>query len=143
MPLIMLPAVKSAPAAAILASILAFAACGEGLSPAPEGDSVERIEETIDAFEDALEERDLERVCDRIFSPEGRLRAGGEECPRRLARTLARVRDPDIEVLGVTLGRDAAIARVRAGSAGEEPAIDTIRLVIIEGRYHIESLSAR
>ncbi|HEV2773307.1 MAG TPA: hypothetical protein VGV57_10875 [Thermoleophilaceae bacterium] len=134
---------KSAPAAAILASILALAACGEGLSTAPEGDSDERIEETIDAFEDALEERDLERVCDRIFSPEGRLRAGGEECPRRLARTLARVRDPDIELLGVTLGRDAAIARVRAGSAGEEPAIDAIRLVVIEGRYHIESVSAR
>ncbi len=139
----MLPAVKSAPAVAILASILAFAACGEGRSPAPDGDSAERIEETIDAFEDALEERDLERVCNRIFSPEGRLRAGGEECPRRLGRTVARVRDPDLELLEVTHGRDTAIARVRAGSAGEEPAIDTIRLVLIEGRYRIESLSGR
>ncbi len=143
MPLIMLPAVKSAPAVAILASIVAFAACGEELSTAPEGDSVERVEETIDAFEDALEERDLEQVCERIFSPEGRLRAGGEECPRRLARTVARVRDPDLELLGATLGRGAAIARVRASSAGEEPAIDTIRLVVIESRYRIESLSGR
>ena len=143
MPLIMLPAVKSAPAVAILASILVLAGCGERGSTVPEGGSLEPIEETIDAFEEALENRDLERVCDQIFSPEGRLRAGGEECPRRLARTLARVRDPDLEVLGVTLGRDAAIARVRASSAGEEPAIDTIRLVLVEGRYRIESLSGR
>ncbi len=143
MPLIMLPAVKSAPAVAILASILVLAGCGEGGSTVLEGGSIEPIEETIDAFEEALENRDLELVCDQIFSPEGRLRAGGEECPRRLARTLARVRDPDLEVLGVTFGRDAAIARVRASSAGEEPAIDTIRLVVVEGRYRIESLSGR
>jgi hypothetical protein len=139
----MLPAVKSAPAVAILASILVLAGCGERGSTVPEGGSVEPIVETIDAFEEALENRDHERVCDQIFSPEGRLRAGGEECPRRLSRTLARVRDPDLEVLGVTLGRDAAIARVRASSAGEEPAIDTIRLVLVEGRYRIESLSGR
>jgi hypothetical protein len=43
----------------------------------------------------------------------------------------------------VTLGRGAAIARVRASSAGAEPAIDTIRLVVVEGRYRIESLSGR
>jgi len=128
---------------AILASILALPACGEEEFGAPDRGSLERIEETIDAFEEALEDRDLEGVCERIFSPEGRRRAGGEECPRRLARTVARVRDPDLELLGVTLGRGAAIARVRASSAGAEPAIDTIRLVVVEGRYRIESLSGR
>jgi hypothetical protein len=139
----MLPAVKSAPAVAILASILALAACGEGGSRVPEGGSVQRVEETIDAFEEALEDRDLAGVCERIFSPEGRRRAGGEECPRRLTRTVAGVRDPDLELLGVTLGRNAAIARVRVSSAGAEPAIDTIRLVVVDGRYRIESLSGR
>ena len=139
----MLPAVKSVPAVATLACVLAFAACGVGGSGVPEGGSVERIEETIDAFEEALEDRDLERVCDRVFSPEGRRRAGGEECPRRLGRAVARVRKPDLELLGVRLGRDAAIARVRASSGGEEPAVDTIRLALVEGRYRIESLSGR
>jgi hypothetical protein len=108
-----------------------------------EGTAIEGVEETIRAFEDALESRDVERVCERIFSPEGRRRAGGEECPRRLGRTVGGVRDPDLELRGVTLGRDAAIARVRVTSAGEEPAIDTIRLVAVEGRYRIESLSGR
>ena len=139
----MLPAVKSVRAVATLVSVLAFAACGEGEPGVPEGGSVERIEETIDAFEEALEDRDLERVCDRVFSPEGRRRAGGEECPRRLGRALVRVRDPDLELVGVTLGRDAAIARMRASSAGEEPAIDTVRLAVVEGGYRIESLSGR
>lgn len=139
----MLPAVKTAPAVAILASILALAACGGEGSRVPQGTSVERIEEAIDAFEEALEDRDLKRVCERIFSPEGRRRAGGEECPGRLSREVAGVRDPDLELLGVTLGRDAAVARVRASSAGAEPAIDTIRLVVVEGRYRIESLSSR
>ncbi len=139
----MLPAVKSVPAVAILVSVLAFTACGEGGSGAPEGGSVERIEETIDAFEEALEDRDLERVCDRVFSPEGPRRAGGEESPRRLGRADATLRHPELELLGGTLGRAAAIARVRASSAGEEPASDTIRLTEVEGRYRIESMSGR
>jgi hypothetical protein len=139
----MLPAVKSAPAVAILTSFLAFAGCGEGGPTAPDGGSVERIEETVQAFEEALEDRDLKRVCESIFSPEGRRRAGGEECPRRLAQTVARVRDPDLELVEVTLTRDAALARVRARSAGEEPALDTIRLVLVDGWYRIESLSGR
>ena len=139
----MLPAVTRAPAVAILAALLAFTACGEEAPTARQDRLVERIEETVDDFEEALEKRDLRRVCDVVFSPEGRRRAGGEECPRRLARSMAGMRDPDLELLGVTLGRDAAIARVRASSAGEEPAIDTIRLVVVEGRYRIESLSGR
>ena len=139
----MLPAVKRAPAAATLAAISVLAACGGEDRAASRGDSVERISDTVEALEDALDDRDVKRICDRILSPEGRRRAGGEECERRLRRSTAQVEDPDLELVSVTLGRDAASARVRASAEGERPAIDVIRLVPGEGGFRVEALSGQ
>ena len=137
----MLPAVKCAPAAVVVTAILALAGCGNGRS-ADEA-SFERASRAIEDLEDALAARDYGRVCDVIFSPEGRRRAGGEECRRRLARTSDGVRDPQLELVSVRRGGDVAIARVRAWSEGERPAIDVVRLVPGGGGYRIESLSGQ
>jgi hypothetical protein len=137
----MLPAVKSAPAAAVLAAILALGGCGGGAG----GDGVAREDaaQTVEELEDALATRDYGRVCDAIFSPEGRRRAGGEECRRRLARTSARVRDPQLEVVSARREAGVVTARVRASSDGERPAIDVVRLVPAGGGFRIESLSGQ
>jgi hypothetical protein len=135
----MLPAVKYAPAAAALAAFLALAGCGG--APSSGGVSTQRISDTLDSLQSALAARDYGRICDVIFSPEGRRRAGGEECPRRLARTSAGVRDPQIELVSARREGDAVVARVRAWSDGERPAIDVVRLVPAAGGYRVESLS--
>ena len=137
----MLPVVKRVAAAWALAATLALlgAACG-----GPEGGdsaSVDRIAETIDELEQALGERDLERVCKEILSAEARRRAGGEECPRRLRRTTVAVQQPRIELVSVTLGSAGALARVRAWTDDEPPALDSMRLVAESDGYRIESLS--
>ena len=137
----MLPAVKSAPAAAVVTAILALAGCGNGRS-ADEA-SFERASRAIEDLEGALAARDYGRICDAIFSPEGRRRAGGEECRRRLARTSGGVRDPQLELVSVRREGNAAITRVRAWSEGERPAIDVVRLVPGRGGYRIESLSGQ
>ena len=136
----MLPAVKRAPTAAALVASLALAvACGEAAGR--DSAAVEDVAETVEEFEAALGERDLARVCDQLFSPEARRRAGGEECPRRLARTRARVERPKLELVSVALDGGRASARVRAWTGQERPAIDSIRLVPGEGGYRIDSLS--
>ena len=137
----MLPVVTRAPAAATLAAFLALIGAGCGGTPAREAPSVDGITETVADLEQALSERDLGRICDRIFSPEARRRAGGEECPRRLARTTRTVQRPQLELVRVTLGRDDAVARVRASSAGAPPALDSMRFVAIEGAWRVDSLS--
>ncbi len=142
MPLIMLPTVMRAPTAAALALSAALTAVGCGGAPTRDAPSVEGIADTVSDFEDALSERDLTRVCDRILSPEARRRAGGEECPRRLARTTRALETPQIELVSVTLARDGAVARVRASSGEAPPAIDSMRFVPAEGGYRIDSLSS-
>jgi hypothetical protein len=142
MPLIMLPDVMRAPSAVTLLAFVALIAAGCGGGPARESPSVDGIAETIADLEEALSERDLGRICDRIFSPEARLRAGGEECPRRLARTTRAVERPRLELVSVTLGRDSAIARVRASAGDEPPALDSMRFVAVEGAYRVDSLSS-
>jgi hypothetical protein len=141
MPLIMLPAVKRASALAALAALTAVVGAGCGGSTARDAPSVDSITETLSEFEEALSERDLDRICDRIFSPEARRRAGGEECSRRLARTASTLDSPRLELVSVTLGRGDAVARVRASTGDDPPAIDSMRFVPVEGRYRIESLS--
>ncbi len=140
MPFIMLSVVKRAPTAAALAASLALAVgCGE--AGGRDSAAVENVAETVEEFEAALGDRDLARVCDQLFSPEARRRAGGEECPRRLARTTASVERPKLELLSVALDRVRATARVRAWAGEERPAIDSMRLVPGEGGYRIDSLS--
>lgn len=142
MPLIMLPAVTRAPAAAALAANLALLAAGCGGAGGPDARVVEGVTETIEELEDALADRDLARVCERIFSPEARRRAGGEECPRRLARTTSAVDSPSIELVDVDVARGGALAEVRAWTGDDPPAIDSMRLVRGEGGYRIDSLSS-
>lgn len=141
MGLIMLPAVKRVAAAPALAATLALLGAGCGGPEARDSASIERIAETIDELEQALGEGDLDRVCEQILSPEARRRAGGEECPRRLARTTVAVERPRIELMSVTLGSTGALARVRAWTDDEPPALDSMRLVATPGGYRIESLS--
>ena len=138
----MLPVVTRAPSAAALTAFFALVVAGCGGASARESPSVDGIAETVANLEQALAERDLGRICNRIFSPEARRRAGGEECPRRLARTTRTVERPRLELVRVTLGRDSAVARLRASSAGEPPALDSMRLVAVEGAWRVDSLSS-
>jgi hypothetical protein len=138
----MLLAVKRTHACAAVAATVALAACGGEASNPRGAPSVAAIADAIEELEDALGDRDLDRVCERVFSPEARRRAGGEECRARLVRTTRNLDDPRIELLSIRLGRETATARVRASSGDEPPAIDSIELVPVGRGYRVESLSA-
>jgi hypothetical protein len=138
----MLPGVTRAAAAAALAANLALLAAGCGGSDGADPRAVDGVTETIEELEEALGDRDLARVCERIFSPEARRRAGGEECPRRLARTTSAVDSPSIELVDVDVGRGGVSAEVRAWTGDDPPAIDSMRFVRADGRYRIDSLSS-
>lgn len=141
MSLIMLPVLVRAPFAAALtaSALLAVAGCGE--SGGRDTASVDGIEQTLAELEEALSEGDSGRICDRIFSPEARRRAGGEECRRRLQRTTGALDSPSLELVSVTLGEDSAVAQVRAEAGEAPPAIDSMRFVLVEGVYRVDSLS--
>ena len=139
----MLPAVKIAPAAAALAATLAMSGCGGGDDEAAAIDPRESVAAAVDELEDAIRTRDYRRVCERLFSAEGRRRAGGEECQSRLARTSRGVRDPRLDLVSVDFEERGAIAHVRASADGERPAIDVVQLVSAAGGYRVESLSGQ
>jgi hypothetical protein len=51
------------------------------------------------------------------------------------------VQQPRIELVSVTLGSAGALARVRAWTDDDPPALDSMRLVAESDGYRIESLS--
>lgn len=137
----MLPGVRLVRAPlALIAAVALAAGCGDG--GGRDSPPADEVAQTVADLERALRDRDLEGVCERILSPDARRRAGGEECPRRLARTTRGVEAPTIELVNVTLGRGSATARVRARAGDERPALDSISLVRGPDGYRVDRLSA-
>ena len=57
-----------------------------------------KIAATVDRLERAVAERDYETICDQLFTPRARKRAGGAECARQLGSAAEGVRRPRIAI---------------------------------------------
>jgi hypothetical protein len=79
-------------------------------------------------------------ICNDIFTPAARRRAGGPDCPRLLRSDAAGVRSPRIELISIELERGTALVRVRSRARGQAPLADVIELKRMAGGYRVESL---
>jgi hypothetical protein len=121
---------------------LVLAACGgDDKGPRPAGAPAEEIAQLMRDFERATARRDFRTICEDLLATEVRERAGGRRCPAVLRRNAAGVASPRIKLLGITLRRGAATARVLTTSRGQDPAIDVVELVREKDGYRIASLS--
>jgi hypothetical protein len=95
--------------------------------------------DTVEAFRKALAARDFATICDQLYTTEAREAAGGDDCQSVLAQETAKLRDPKVEILGLTVAKDGALVTVQASVRGEKPVQDTLRLVREKGRFRIAS----
>ena len=107
--------------------------------PPPVSGTPKEAVETIEAFRRALAVRDFATICDRLYTSEARAAAGGDDCQSVLAQETARLRDPQVRIVGLTVTKDGATASVRASVRGGRPVADTIRLEREKGRFRIAS----
>jgi hypothetical protein len=111
----------------------------ENEPPRAVGEATRQVAATLQQFERALADGDFATICGNLFTREAREAAGGDRCPSVLQDTAGGLRNPDVQIVSITVSGNTATAVVRATVAGGPPVTDTIRLIKQGGRYRIVS----
>jgi hypothetical protein len=102
------------------------------------------VRATLDRYAEATRAKDYQELCDDLFAKDivSGLTSVGLPCEVALrSSSFETVRNPQLTVLGVEVSGDQALARTRSTAVGEEPSLDTIKLIKQEGDWRIASLS--
>ena len=111
----------------------------ENQPPRAVGEATRQVATTLQQFEKALAEGDFATICGNLFTVEAREAAGGDRCPSVLQDTAGGLRNPQVQIVSITVRGNTATAVVRATVANGPPVTDTIRLVKQDERYKIVS----
>ena len=121
--------------AAVIVAVLA-------LRPGPNAEK--EVRATLDRYATATREKDYQTLCDSLFAKNivDGLRSAALPCEVALRNsTFETLRNPQLTVLGVEVSGDQALARARTVATGEQPSVDTIKLVKQDGSWRIASLA--
>ena len=126
-----------------VAAFLAPTGCSVGgdSEPQPVSGVPKEIAATVNRLESAIAQRDFAEVCDRLFTPAARKRAGGAGCAKEVSTAAEGVRHPSIEIRGIDVTGDRAAVKVASTAEGQARLIDTLRLRRDGRRWLIEALS--
>ena len=111
----------------------------EDQPPRAVGEATRQVTNTLMQFERALSQGDFATICGNLFTREAREAAGGDRCPAVLQDTAGGLRNPDVQIVAITIRGTNATAVVRAKVGNGQPVTDTIRLTKQGGRYKIVS----
>jgi Putative lumazine-binding len=124
-------------------AVLAVIVVGAVLVLKPGPDDNEAVAETLDNYAAATRDKDYQTICDELYAKDlvERVRAAGLPCEVALRTGLEDRQNPRLQVLGVEVNGDQALARVRSTAGGEVPSTDLVRLVKEDGDWRVISLS--
>src|SRR3954469_299125 len=131
---------KAASAGLLALSGCSLGADGEKATTEPAGGAAKQVAPTVSALDRAVRARDWRTVCDRLFTPAARERAGGKDCVRLVRSSAGDLRGARIELGGIEVSKRGAQARVRPRDKGQAPLTDTLTLERAGGGYRIEAL---
>lgn len=132
---------KRASAAGLLVlAVLPGCSLGDEERPKEATGAAREIEAVVERLEKAVAAKDWATICNEIFTPAARRRAGGSDCPRLLRSDAAGLRNPRIELVSIELKRGTALVRVRSRARGQPPLADVIELKRAPDGYRVESL---
>ncbi|MDP1846948.1 MAG: nuclear transport factor 2 family protein [Solirubrobacteraceae bacterium] len=124
-------------------AVLAVIVVGAVLVLKPGPDDNEAVAETLDDYAAATRDKDYQTICDDLYAKDlvERVRAAGLPCEVALRTGLEDRQNPRLQVLGVEVNGDQALARVRSTAGGEVPSTDLVRLIKEDGDWRVISLS--
>ena len=127
----------------IALAVIAVVVVGLVLVLKPGPDENEAVAETLDNYAAATRDKDYQTICDDLYAEDlvERVRAAGLPCEVALRTGLEDRQNPRLQVLGVEVNGDQALARVRSTAGGEVPSTDLVRLVKEDGDWRVASLS--
>lgn len=113
------------------------------LSLRPGPNAEKDVRATLDRYAAATRQKDYQTLCDDLYADElvQRIRNAGLPCEVALKTGLEDRQNPQLTVLGVEVTGDQALARVRSTAIGEQPSLDTVKLVKQDGGWRVASLS--
>jgi hypothetical protein len=132
------PLFLAAVAGVIVIAVVTALRDGDDGPPPVSGTPKEAVE-VVESFRKALAARDFATICDQLYTTEAREAAGGDDCQSVLAQETAKLRRPEMKIVGLTVTRDGASVNVQASVNGERPVADVIRLVRQGGKFRIAS----
>lgn len=126
-------------AAALVAVVVLVAVLVSG-----DDDETPDVRAALTEYAEATRAKDYQRQCDDLLADEllETLRSAGLPCEVALRQGLRDVRRPTLEVRGIEVSGDQALARVHTDAANQPPADVTIRLVKQAGGWRVASLAA-
>lgn len=127
----------------VVFAVIAILVVGAVLVLRPAPNDREEVSETLERYAEATRDKDYQTICDELYAEDlvERVRAAGLPCEVALRTGLEDRQNPRLEVLGVEVNDDQALARVRSTAGGEVPSTDLVRLVKEDGEWRIASLS--
>lgn len=128
---------------ATLGAACLLAGCAdEETTPAPPkvAQPAKRAAGVVDSLEQALRARDYATICDELFTPTARARAGGKRCAVELAADARDLRRPQVRPLSIRIVGPRADVRIRSRVAGQRAVEETLRLERHGGAYRISAL---
>jgi hypothetical protein len=104
----------------------------------------EQVRTTVDGFGRAIQAKDYQALCDKIFAPQlvSKLQQVGLPCEIAMQRSFEDVQNPRLTIGRITVAKDekSAEAEVRSSASGQAPSQDTVELVPVEDGWRISSL---
>jgi ketosteroid isomerase-like protein len=127
----------------IVYAILALAVVALVIVLKPGPNDNEAVSKTLDDYAAATRDKDYQTICDNLYAKDlvDRVRAAGLPCEVALRTGLEDRQNPRLQVLGVEVNGDQALARVRSTAGGEVPSTDLVRLIKEDGEWRVASLS--
>jgi hypothetical protein len=106
----------------------------------PASGAAAQVAATVDRLERAVAQRDFAAICNQLFTARARQRAGGDDCVRQLRSAAEGVKRPRIEIQGIDVKDNLAIAKVRTEAEGQALVSDELVLRREGGRWLVEAL---
>jgi len=124
-------------------AVIAVAIVGAVLVLKPGPNDNEAVSQTLEDYAAATRDKDYQTICDTLYATDlvERVRAAGLPCEVALRTGLEDRQNPRLEVLGVEVNGEQALARVRSTAGGEVASTDLVRLVKEDGDWRVASLS--
>ena len=98
------------------------------------------IAATVDRLEGAVAKRDYETICNQLFTPRARKRAGGAECAAQLGSAAEGVKRPRIAIEAISVEGNKAVVSVRTTASDQASLKDKLQLRRQDGRWLVEAL---
>lgn len=129
----------------VVAVLLAFGTAGiAGCGGSGKDEADKRaVSDVVERFATAFAKGDGSEICNRLLADQVRssVESVGLTCEQAIAQSAKSVKNPKIEVLGVSVRGDLGYATVRSTASGQEPSVDRIALTRSDDEWRITALN--